>query len=658
VTVTAAAQGTPPSTATVARPPVSLSPADVRAYARLLAMTDARRLDSAVIDQALRSTSGPLRAAGTLAIGQLRATSWSGRLTELLTDADTGVAATAAFALGLLRDGGAVPALAHALDGPPTVAGEAAWALGELGAPAREVIERRLADRGTPARVIPALLLSAARMRPLPVAAIIGHVDSPDTAVAWRAAYALARTRAPGGVRALAARAIAPDPMMRQQVARALARPATGDSLAADARRALDLLAVAREPHVRINAIRSLATFGDPARDAVVAATRDGDPNVRIAAAQLLDQVMDRDLTRWVWLWESDTALTYRKAVLAGAIRAGVDLPSLRQWRVSDDWRRRAAVASAAAGALSAPRAAQLALPLIHDPDGRVRAAAIGALGGRSDSIPTLRDTLRVAILDDDPIVRSRALRAVARRATAADAPAALAAYRRALADTLDDARVAAIAFLRGVWQRDSASFPDSLRRAIAGLESPREPAVYDAADGVSLFGSWTPASPALPALDWYEDLVRRLVVPALAGSAPLAHIVTERGTIEVELLAADAPLTVSNFVTLARKGLYRGTYFHRVVPNFVAQDGDPRGDGTGGPGYVIRDEINRHRYDRGVVGMALSGPDTGGSQYFITHSPQPHLDGGYTVFGRVTRGLEALDAIVEGDRLIEVRIP
>src|SRR2546430_11021500 len=90
----------------------------------------------------------------------------------------------------------------------------------------------------------------------------------------------------------------------------------------------------------------------------------------------------------------------------------------------------------------------------------------------------------------------------------------------------------------------------------------------------------------------------------------------------------------------------------HRVVPNFVVQDGDPRGDGWGGPGFVLRDEMNPVRYDVGTMGMALSGPDTGGSQFFITHSPQPHLDGGYTVFGRLVSGFTVLSAIAQGDRI------
>jgi len=157
--------------------------------------------------------------------------------------------------------------------------------------------------------------------------------------------------------------------------------------------------------------------------------------------------------------------------------------------------------------------------------------------------------------------------------------------------------------------------------------------------------------------LEWYERVVRSVVLPTLAGTPPLVDLLTERGTITLELYGVDAPLTVNSFLSLARNGVYKETRFHRVVPGFVAQDGDPRGDGNGGPGYAIRDELNRRRYERGAVGMALSGPDTGGSQYFLTLAPQPHLDGHYTVFARVTAGLEAMDALVQGDRISEVKV-
>ena len=133
--------------------------------------------------------------------------------------------------------------------------------------------------------------------------------------------------------------------------------------------------------------------------------------------------------------------------------------------------------------------------------------------------------------------------------------------------------------------------------------------------------------------------------------------IETAKGTIEFELAVLDAPQTSHSFVTLARKGFFNGLQVHRVVPNFVMQDGDPRGDGEGGPGYTIRDELTERPYLRGTVGMALSWRDTGGSQFFITHSPQPHLDGRYTAFGHVVNGMDVVDRIQVGDTIVRVRV-
>lgn len=136
------------------------------------------------------------------------------------------------------------------------------------------------------------------------------------------------------------------------------------------------------------------------------------------------------------------------------------------------------------------------------------------------------------------------------------------------------------------------------------------------------------------------------------------AVLTTAKGTFTIELLPEDAPLTVDNFVKLARAKYFNGLAVHRVVPNFVVQDGDPRGDGNGGPGWSIRCEINMVPYERGAVGMALSGKDTGGSQWFVTHSAQPHLDGGYTVFGKVNeKDMKVVDNIVRGDKILSVRI-
>jgi cyclophilin family peptidyl-prolyl cis-trans isomerase len=136
------------------------------------------------------------------------------------------------------------------------------------------------------------------------------------------------------------------------------------------------------------------------------------------------------------------------------------------------------------------------------------------------------------------------------------------------------------------------------------------------------------------------------------------AILTTEKGIFTIEFAPEDAPLTVDNFIKLAKANYFNGTAIHRVVPNFVMQDGDPRGDGNGGPGWQIRDEMNMVEYERGAVGMALSGKDTGGSQWFVTHAPQPHLDGGYTVFGRVNEtGMKVVDNLVRGDKILSVRI-
>lgn len=137
------------------------------------------------------------------------------------------------------------------------------------------------------------------------------------------------------------------------------------------------------------------------------------------------------------------------------------------------------------------------------------------------------------------------------------------------------------------------------------------------------------------------------------------ATIETEHGNLTLDLFPEEAPLTVANFERLANSGYYDGLTFHRVVANFVIQGGCPRGDGSGGPGYTIKCETlsNPHRHERGSLSMAHAGKDTGGSQFFICHGPQPHLDGKHTVFGRVTEGLEVVDAIQRGDRITRIRV-
>ena len=140
------------------------------------------------------------------------------------------------------------------------------------------------------------------------------------------------------------------------------------------------------------------------------------------------------------------------------------------------------------------------------------------------------------------------------------------------------------------------------------------------------------------------------------------ATIETNKGNIELDLFAADAPKTVNNFVYLARDGFYDGVVFHRVINNFMVQGGDPTGTGSGGPGYRFEDEVsssNPNKHGTGTLSMANAGPNTNGSQFFITHAPQPHLDGKHTVFGEVTgkKSMNVVNAIRKGDTIKTVTI-
>lgn len=138
-----------------------------------------------------------------------------------------------------------------------------------------------------------------------------------------------------------------------------------------------------------------------------------------------------------------------------------------------------------------------------------------------------------------------------------------------------------------------------------------------------------------------------------------VATIETDRGTIELELYPQHAPKTVNNFRFLAKEGFYDGVTFHRVISNFMIQGGDPTGTGRGGPGYRFEDETkgNPLTHEKGVISMANAGPNTNGSQFFITHGPQPHLNGKHTVFGKVVKGQDVVDAIRQGDMMRRVTV-
>lgn len=298
------------------------------------------------------------------------------------------------------------------------------------------------------------------------------------------------------------------------------------------------------------------------------------------------------------------------------------------------------------------PSAADLLATLLADPDPAVRSAALAAVLPAADEPPPAAASLaQGALADPDPGVQATALgwlaehplvpyalltTATGTALRAGDEDAAIAGIDAlaARAEAVAGERGGAIAVLEQLAGHRRWLVRRRAAAALAALGRPAPPV----------------AGPEPRPLGVYRAIVQRTARPRTA------EVVTDTGSFRLRLDCPAAPLTCHNFLQLADQGFYDGVAFHRVVPDFVVQDGDPRGDGTGGPGWAIRDEINRLRYERGVLGMALSGPDTGGSQWFVTLAPQPHLDGGYTAFGRVVAGEEVLDRIVPGTTIERVR--
>jgi cyclophilin family peptidyl-prolyl cis-trans isomerase len=285
---------------------------------------------------------------------------------------------------------------------------------------------------------------------------------------------------------------------------------------------------------------------------------------------------------------------------------------------------------------------------LAADADDRVKAPALEALA--RIGAPDLRKRLFDALESADYVLRATAARLIGEQKPDAAVASLGRAYTRGENDAANDARLAA---LEALARYGGGEATETLRRALADRDWPvrvRAAALLKEAGDAA-------AEPVRPAPvrqppEFFES--DRLLRPPYS---PHAFIETRRGTIEIELNVVDSPFTTQAFMELARAGFYNGLRVHRLVPNFVIQAGDPRGDGEGGPGFTIRDELSPLPFVRGTVGLAIAGRDTGGSQFFITLSPQPHLDGKYTSFGRVVKGFELLDRIALGDEIREITI-
>lgn len=253
-------------------------------------------------------------------------------------------------------------------------------------------------------------------------------------------------------------------------------------------------------------------------------------------------------------------------------------------------------------------------------------------------------DTLRSHLKKSDVIVRATAAELLGELPPdEINALALTEAFTPSLKDELNDA---ALSILDSLAKQKSVSANNVIKSALDSSDHllRRRAVGLLKMNGAGDFSARIGTVQTRNAMADYERAISRI------GKTVRAKVSTTQGSFTIQLLPDDAPLNVDSFIQLSRRGYFRGITFHRVVPNFVIQGGDPRGDGNGGPGYQVRCEINEAPYERGAVGMALSGKDTGGSQWFVTHSPQPHLDGGYTVFGRVVSGMTVVDSIAGGD--------
>ncbi len=610
-----------------------------------------------------------VRRRAAIAVGRVGLPEAVPALVRLLqTDADGEVRQMAAFGLGLIGDPSAAEPLRAAVADPlPLVAGRAAEALGLLNdiasAPA---VGKMVAGHAAAASAVApddarAEVNSAADAFRLGVyalarlknydalAASVLAADGQPLVQWWPVAYAFQRIEDKRALPALLALARAENAATRAFAVKgigALRDPSAVPVLLP----LLDASHAASAPG--IEAIRAIGRIGDASAEAALMKllyTRGLNPMVRAetllalgdsAAAVSVDAFVD---------FMGDPSPTVRLAALQGFAKRDDDtfLTVLSGLDPDTHWSVRAGLATLL-GAKDPERSLSRLTPMLSDSDARVVPAVLTAMTRLK--APGLAPILFDHVAKDDFGIRAAAAANIGDLKPEGGVDVLVAVYKRGEADLVIDARAAA---LEALSKYGAAAIP-TLRIALADKDWAvrlKAAELLKALDPTIETAQAIRPAPMAGSVDYEAPA---LTVPAVS---PHVFIETARGTIEIELDVLDAPITAHHFITLVRKGYYDGLSFHRVVQNFVIQGGDPRGDGEGGPGYTIRDELNQEPYLRGTVGMALAWRDTGGSQFFITHSPQPHLDARYTVFGRVVSGMEVVDAINQWDVITRIRI-
>ena len=584
-------------------------------------------------------------------------------------DVDPEVRQMAAFALGLIGDTSAAEPLRAALgDAQPLVAGRAAEALGLIGdtasAPAiGKLVASHLAAAAPlaadesrtqldgPAEAFRLGVYALTRLKAYePLAAAVLGPDGQPRLRWWPVAYALQRIEDKRAIPALLSLA-----RIDSTYTRAFAIKGLGALKASEAVPVLlPLIDPARATTApTIEAIRAMGRIGDAEGEPALTKllyNRGLSPMVRAETLLALgDSAGEVSVDAFVDFL-GDPLPSVRVAALQGFARRDQDtfMTVLSGLDTDPHWSVRAALATVLAS-INRDRALPPLTAMLADTDARVIPAVLNAL--TKLKAPGIEKILLERLGGDDVGIRTAAATNIGEVKPEGGVEALIAAYKRGEADLVFDTRAAA---LEGLAKYGAAQAVPTLQAALKDKDWAVRVKAADVLKTLDPAIETLQAIRPAPSTRSVNYSSPDFVSPAVS---PHVFIETERGTIEIELDVLDAPLTSDNFMTLARKGYFDGLTFHRVVPNFVVQGGDPRGDGDGGPGYTLRDELNQEPYVGGTVGMALAWRDTGGSQFFITHSPQPHLDARYTVFGRVVSGMDVVDNIRLGDVMKRVRV-
>lgn len=673
VLASACATAPPPVVTTAAPPPATYE----QKIAAILHLEDRRTLSDAALMPAtaaalpplLGDAEGRIRRRAALAIGRVGLADGVAPLIDLLArETEPDVRALAAFALGLIGSPTAAPALITALnDADARVQGRAAEGLGLIGhreaagpiagmaaahlkagvlagvQPEDDLLSANPAVEAVKLGVYALVRLDALEQ----LRAVVIGSDGLPSSDWWPFAYAMQRIAGPSAAPTLRTWLARGGPMTRAFAARGLARLKDTDS-----RPALEaIVADEKQPAaVRVQAIRALAAIRDRRSAAVLLplVTKGATAVLRLEATSAFGAVADPATAEPLVDHLEDRWPLMRAAAQAALARADADtfLTVLSGLDVDPEWRVRAALATTLASLTKEAAALRLG-QLARDTEPKVRAAALTSIAALA--VPDAEKTLTTALTHEDVGVRMAAARGLGTLKAKGSLPALTRALEASRADTTYIARAAVLTALAEI---DAAAATPVLRTALNDAEWAMR--VHAATLLAKIDPTAAPVRPAPAPAEPAVDATAAMIAPAYS---PEAYVQTSRGEIRLELFVLDAPRTVANFMALAGKGFFDGLPWHRIVPDFVVQTGDPRGDGEGGPGYTIRDELNTRPFIRGTVGMALDWKDTGGSQFFITHSPQPHLDARYAAFGQVIAGFDVVDRLEPGDRIVSVRI-